>query len=159
MKTLPLVLLVGLADPAGAADAVQDKMAAHVRDTLAAWRLDPVVQDAIKAVNASAVPDFLQEKMKASNGAIVEMIRMDDLMMDDRGLNVGVTDVTSDDWQGDGNGFLKTCPAGATAMDAGDIELEESSQTCEAQVSFTGEDAATGAPIGALTVGLNADAV
>lgn len=185
MKTLLLVLVLGLAGPAAAADAVQDKMAAFVRDTVAAWTADPVVQAAIKAGNAaheglseedilaldtrwrdevghadaptitavSAASDFLREKMKVSNGAIVEMI-----LMDARGLNAGVTDVTSDYWQGDEDKFLKTYPAGATAMDVGDIELDESSQTYQAQVSFTVVDPVTGAPIGALTVGLNADA-
>lgn len=187
MKTLPLVLVLGLASPAVAADAVQEKMAAYVRDSVMAWAADPAVLAAVQAgnaahqglseedilaldtrwrdevghadtptitaVSASAVSDFLRQKMKESNGAIVEVI-----LMDDKGLNVGVTDVTSDYWQGDEDKFLKTYPAGAGAMDLGDVELDESSQTYEAQVSFTIVDPATGAPIGAMTVGLNADA-
>lgn len=48
---------------------------------------------------------------------------------------------------------------GADAVHFSEIEFDESSQSYQAQISMTISDPATGAPIGAMTVGINADAL
>ena len=95
----------------------------------------------------------LRQRVEDSAGVISEII-----LMDDRGLNVAVSAVTSDFWQGDEAKFLETFPKGADAVHIGEVELDESSQTYQVQVSFTVSDVETGAPIGAETLGLNAEA-
>ncbi|MFD2854813.1 hypothetical protein ACFSZS_08595 [Seohaeicola zhoushanensis] len=77
--------------------------------------------------------------------------------MDNRGMNVAVSDVTSDFWQGDEAKFQQTFPRGPAALHVSEVELDESSQIYQAQVSFTVTDA-QGAPVGAVTIGLNAEA-
>lgn len=105
----------------------------------------------INPVLNSAVSEMLRGHVAESQGAITEII-----LMDNRGMNVAVSAVTSDFWQGDEAKYQETFPAGADAVHVGDIELDESSQTYQVQVSFVVSDA-NGMPVGAVTVGLNAE--
>ena len=102
--------------------------------------------------NASA--EFLRAQVEAAGGAISEVFTMDM-----HGLNVAASDTTSDFWQGDEDKFSQTYMMGAGAVHVGDVEFDESSQTYQAQVSITLVDPASGNPVGALTVGINADAL
>lgn len=95
---------------------------------------------------------FLRERVEASGGAITEIF-----VMDARGLNVASSAVTSDYWQGDEEKFTETFPHGGGAVHVSEVEFDESTQTFQAQVSVPLSDPATGAVIGAMTVGLNAD--
>ena len=79
--------------------------------------------------------------------------------MDALGLNVAASDTTSDYWQGDEAKFTETYGVGPDATHLGDIELDESSQSYQGQISMTIVDPATGSAIGAITVGVNADAL
>jgi len=65
--------------------------------------------------------------------------------------------VTSDYWQGDEAKFTQTYAVGSDAVHFSDIDFDESSQSYQAQISFTIIDPASGAPIGAMTVGVLAD--
>ena len=76
--------------------------------------------------------------------------------MDAKGLNVGQSDVTSDYWQGDEAKFQKSFGAGAGAVFVDEAEKDESTQMLQSQASMTIVDE-TGAPIGAITVGINLD--
>jgi len=89
--------------------------------------------------------------VEASGGQITEVF-----VMDAHGLNVASSGVTSDYWQGDEAKFQKTFLAGTGAMFVDDIELDESTQTYLGQVSIVLTDPDTGAVIGAMTIGLNA---
>lgn len=77
--------------------------------------------------------------------------------MDDKGLNVAASDVTSDYWQGDEAKWKSTYAVGAGAVHISEVEFDESSQSYQAQVSVTVVDPDSGAPIGALTVGVNVE--
>lgn len=110
-------------------------------------------QPLIASVMESSFSETLRAHAEASQGVISEII-----VMDNRGMNVALSSVTSDFWQGDEAKYLETYPRGADAMHASDIELDESSQTYQVQVSFTVTDAATGNSIGCVTIGLNAEA-
>ncbi len=78
--------------------------------------------------------------------------------MDALGLNVAASGVTSDYWQGDEDKYSKSYGAGPGAVFVDAIEFDESSQSYQGQVSFSLTDPVTGQMIGAVTVGLNAEA-
>ncbi|MCC6718982.1 MAG: hypothetical protein IT555_13955 [Acetobacteraceae bacterium] len=104
--------------------------------------IDPVlahpVSAALKAVQAD------------SKGLITEIF-----VMDNKGLNVAQSEVTSDYWQGDEAKFQKTFDKGPNAIFVDKVELDESTQEFQAQLSFTLVDPATQASIGAVTVGIS----
>ena len=79
--------------------------------------------------------------------------------MDDKGLNVAQSDVTSDYWQGDEDKWQQTYLVGAGAVHISEVELDDSTQTYQSQVSVTVVDPETNAPIGAITFGINVDAL
>ena len=106
----------------------------------------------IEPVLNNPLSDLLRARAGASQGAITEMF-----VMDDRGLNVAMTGVTSDFWQGDEAKFTETFGKGAGAIHVGEVELDESTQLFQIQVSFTLTDPATGLPVGAMTVALDAE--
>ncbi|MEX0279763.1 MAG: hypothetical protein AB3N13_01090 [Arenibacterium sp.] len=105
----------------------------------------------IDRIAGSDVSQTLRGYVEESQGLITEII-----LMDNRGMNVAVSDVTSDFWQGDEAKYQETYLKGPDAIHVSEIELDESSQTYQAQVSFVVSDPASGKPIGAVTVGLNA---
>lgn len=158
-----------------------------VASDVMSWLADPIVQDAIAAQNAahadldeakiiemdnewraeveaSAKPlidktlanplsAFLREKQGAAGGLITEIF-----VMDNKGLNVGQSDVTSDYWQGDEAKFQKSFGAGAGAVFVDEAEKDESTQILQSQVSVTISDA-SGVPVGAVTIGIDLDAL
>ena len=180
-------LLAGLAAPALAAD-YQSSATQYIKDHVKGWVEAPEILAAIQAQNdANAVlsqaqidsldaawraeidapnkptitpilnnptSDLLRSKIDESNGVIVEAF-----LMDNRGLNVATAGLTSDYWQGDEAKFTETFGKGAGAMQIGEVEFDESSQTYSVQVSFTIKDANTATPIGAMTIALNAEAL
>jgi hypothetical protein len=108
--------------------------------------IDPVLQ--------SAVAEFLRSRVDASGGRITEVF-----IMDQHGLNVAASAMTSDMWQGDEAKFTETYSVGPGAVHFSDVELDESTQRYQAQISLTIVDPATGEPIGAMTVGVDAEAL
>ena len=121
-----------------------------------AWRaeIDAPNKPTITPILSNPTSDLLRSKMDESNGVIVEAF-----LMDNRGLNVATAGLTSDYWQGDEAKFTETFGKGAEAMQIGEVEFDESSQTYSVQVSFTIVEADTATPIGAMTVALNAEAL
>jgi hypothetical protein len=121
-----------------------------------AWRAEvgTAATPHVDAVLANAAADFLRTQVAATGGAITEVFVMDNL-----GLNVAASDVTSDYWQGDEAKFQETFGKGIGAIHISEVEFDESSQSYQAQISFTIVDPATGAAIGAMTVGVDAEAL
>ena len=122
----------------------------------AAWRaeLGQAQQPTIDSVMNNQAADFLRERVAAAGGAITEVF-----VMDAKGLNVAASDTTSDMWQGDEAKFTETFTNGPGAVHLGEIELDQSSQRFQGQISMTLTDPGTGAPIGAITVGVDAEAL
>jgi hypothetical protein len=120
------------------------------------WRAqtDASSKPMIDAVLANALSNFLRQHKDASQGIVTEVF-----VMDNRGLNVGQSDVTSDYWQGDEAKWQKTFQAGANGFFIDEVEMDESTQTFQSQVSVSIVDPATGEVIGAITVGVNIDAL
>ncbi len=187
MKKITLALAIaGLASPAIAVDSTQ-AMTDYARAQMTEWVMVPEVITAIKAQNveteslssdqiiemdttwraeigqpstptidsvlSNAVSEHLMNNVAYSEGRITEVF-----VMDARGLNVGHSAVTSDYWQGDEAKFTETYPVGPDAVHMSEIELDESTQTYQGQVSLSVVDPESGQVIGAVTFGLNAQA-
>lgn len=172
--------------PTAADEAYVAQVNDYVKGKVMAWAVDPAVIDAIKAQNATnagltqsdidaldakwkaeveaadkpmiaatlgnALSKFLADKKTAAGGLITEVF-----VMDSKGLNVGQSDATSDYWQGDEAKFQKSFGAGANAVFVDEVEKDESTQTLQSQVSLTITDPASGAPIGAMTLGIDVE--
>ena len=80
-------------------------------------------------------------------------------IMDNKGLNVGQSDVTSDYWQGDEAKWKKTYKMGPDAIFVDSVEKDESTQMLQSQLNMSIKDPATGKVIGAITVGINVDSL
>ncbi len=77
--------------------------------------------------------------------------------MDNKGLNVGISDVTSDYWQGDEAKFKKTFEKSDYFID--DIEYDDSTQKFQSQISLAIKDPGTKKDIGAITLGIDVEYV
>lgn len=108
----------------------------------------------IDAVLQNAAADFLRDQVEASGGRITEVF-----IMDNHGLNVAASAMTSDMWQGDEAKFIETYSVGADAVHFSDVELDESTQRYQAQISMTIIDPDSGEPIGAMTIGIDAESL
>ena len=95
---------------------------------------------------------YLRDQKEAMDGLVTEVF-----LMDNRGLNVAQSDLTSDYWQGDEAKFQETYGQGAGSIHISEVELDESTGTYQSQVSMVVADPATGAPMGAITFGVNVD--
>jgi hypothetical protein len=108
----------------------------------------------IDAVLGNAVSQYLKQQQDAAGGLVTEIFVMDNL-----GLNVGQSEITSDYMQGDEAKWQKTYLVGPDAIFVDEVEMDESTQAFQAQVSMSIVDPATGEVIGAITVGVNVDAL
>lgn len=183
---LPLAALLAAA-PALAADDFTPALQAYLASDIAPWAADPVLVAAILAQNTvtggydqakidaldqewqatvgtggnalvagvltGPAADFLRAKIAESGGTVTEAF-----VTDAKGLNVAASDMTSDYWQGDEDKFLKVFPA-PDGVFISDVELDESTQRYQGQISLTITDPATGAAIGTLTVGVDAESL
>lgn len=93
---------------------------------------------------------FLRKKKEASNGVIFEIF-----VFDEKGLNVGETDLTQDYNQGDEAKYWKTYGTGSDAIWVDKVGKDGGKNV--SQVSLTIKDPATGKAIGAVTVGIDVD--
>lgn len=157
-----------------------------LNNQVSGWLSDPAIVDAIKAQNAEhaglsdADIDALDKKWRAEaktgSGELIDRVLAKDIskfltgkkegssgifseifVMDDKGLNVGQSDVTSDYMQGDEGKWQKTYQAGPDAVFVDEVEFDDSSQTFQSQVSKTIVDPADGKAIGAITLGINVE--
>ena len=118
------------------------------------WRaeIDAASKPLIESVLHNALSAFLTKKKEEAGGLLTEVF-----VMDDKGLNVGQSDVTSDYWQGDEAKWQKTYKVGPDAIFIDTIEKDESTQQLQAQVSVSIKDPADGKVIGAITIGINVE--
>ncbi len=109
-------------------------------------------QPMIKAILANELSRFLKAEKEKGQGLFTEVF-----VMDNKGLNAGQSDVTSDYWQGDEAKWQKTYLVGANAIHLSDIEKDESTQTFQSQLSLPVVDPADNSVIGAVTIGVNVE--
>jgi hypothetical protein len=118
------------------------------------WRAEVEGQDKslINQVLANDLSNYLKQVSDQAGGLYTEII-----VMDSKGLNAGQSAVTSDYWQGDEDKWSKTYTAGPDAVFVDEVEMDESTQQLQSQVSFSVVDPATNQVIGAITFGVNLD--
>ncbi|MEM1277699.1 MAG: PDC sensor domain-containing protein [Pseudomonadota bacterium] len=97
---------------------------------------------------------ILRDRRELSNGVITEII-----VMDQQGLNVAISDPTSDFYQGDEAKYQETYLRGPGAVHVSELEFDDSTQKIQTQVSMTVVDPENGAPIGAVTFGIDLTAL
>ncbi|GAB2174808.1 hypothetical protein [Dongia sp. agr-C8] len=107
-------------------------------------------QPLIAEMLSSPLSNYLLYLQARSAGLYTEMF-----VMDDKGLNVGQSSVTSDYWQGDEGKFQKTFQVGPDAVFIDEAEFNDDDKTWRAQVNFTVVDPQSGKPIGAATIEMN----
>lgn len=95
---------------------------------------------------------FLKGKKDGANELFSEIF-----VMDNKGLNVGQSDVTSDYMQGDEAKWQKTYSVGPDATFLDEVEFDDSTETFQSQMSATISDGGTA--IGAITLGINIEAL
>jgi hypothetical protein len=106
----------------------------------------------VDTVMGNDLSAFLRKKMEESNGLYTEIF-----VMDNHGLNVGQSGITSDYWQGDEPKWQETYNKGAGSMHISDVEEDESTQTYQSQLSLPILDPADQSVIGAITIGINVE--
>lgn len=118
------------------------------------WRAETAASDRplIDSVLSTELSKLLRDFKNDTQGMVTELF-----VMDNKGLNVGQSDVTSDYWQGDEDKWQKTYLAGPDGVFIDEVEMDESTQTFQSQLSLSIVDPETGEVIGALTVGVNVD--
>ncbi|NRB20363.1 MAG: hypothetical protein HRU33_23210 [Rhodobacteraceae bacterium] len=163
-------------------------MSAYLENEIRSWAHSPILVDAINAQNLltseydqgmidqldlawraeigapstptitpvldNAAAEFLRSQVVASGGRVTEVF-----IMDAHGLNVAASSMTSDMWQGDEAKHAQTYSVGPDAVHFGDVELDESTQSYQGQISLTITDPTTGQAIGAMTIGIDAESL
>lgn len=119
-----------------------------------AWRKETKsgTGEMIEKSLASPASRYLQQQISDAKGLFTEII-----IMDEHGLNVAQSSVTSDYWQGDEAKWQKTYLIGPDAVDISDVEFDESSMTYQVQISVSLVDPGLQKVIGAATVGVDAE--
>lgn len=146
----PVVLEAVRAQNAVTASYSADQIAALDRDWMA--QVGSTSTPLIDQVMTNPAATYLRARQDASGGRITEVILMDAV-----GLNVAVSSVTSDYWQGDEAKHQQTYGLGAGSVHYSAIAMDESTGRYQGQISFTVVDPANGELLGAMTVGVDAE--
>jgi hypothetical protein len=144
--------VVAALNAANAANAAYDQ--AKIDELDKQWRAEvgAAAHPLIDQVMGSSASGKAKSWCDGAGGVVTEVI-----LMDNKGLNVGICDATSDYWQGDEPKFQNTFPKGAGSVFVDEVEQDSSTQKFQVQSSMTVVDPASGQPIGAVTVGLDAE--
>lgn len=116
------------------------------------WRaeLDSDRKSLISATLSNPLSAYLTRIQAHSLGKFIEIF-----VMDDRGLNVGQSNISSDYWQGDEAKWQETYLKGPGAVHLGEAEWKDEIKSWTQQVDVAITDPATGTAIGAATFELN----
>lgn len=116
------------------------------------WRSERKNKDKplISATLSSPLSVYLSRMQGQSLGLFAEIF-----VMDNKGLNVGQSSITSDFWQGDEAKFQKTYPVGANAIFIDEPEWDEKLGIWRVQINKTLTDVTGKKPIGAATIEVN----
>jgi hypothetical protein len=127
---------------------------AAIDDLDARWRVEltRAERPMIEAQLSNPLSLYLKGQQRAAGGLITEIF-----VMDNRGLNVGQSDITSDYWQGDETKWQASFREGVLHIE--EAERDESTQLMQTQASLPIRDSRTGTVIGTITFGVNLDAL
>ncbi len=183
MKAVKIILctlfVLTLAFGVSHAEKAPQKIYDLADSTLAKLGTDPVIVAAVKEQNAkgtslteiqamdekwkgdAGIADYMSALMESDLGKHLRQIQESEpyyseiFVMDNQGANVGMTDKTSDYWQGDEAKFKNSYAGGAGAVFVDEVEFDDSSQAYLVQVSVPVMDG--GKAIGAITFGIDVD--
>ncbi|MCR9074223.1 MAG: hypothetical protein NXI18_21375 [Alphaproteobacteria bacterium] len=145
--TAPVVLSALRSRNAGAGQLDQSEIDALDKQWRAETKNDD--QPLITSVLANPLSSFLYRVQASSVGLFTEVF-----VMDQNGLNVGQSAITSDYWQGDEAKFQKTAGVGPGEVFVDEAEYHEGTHTWRAQINLTIDDE-NGKAAGAITVEVN----
>ena len=116
------------------------------------WLDERGTQDSplIDQVTSTELSQRLAEQQRDSNGLITEII-----VTDRFGLNVGVSEITTDYWQGDEAKFSEAFFNRTNAIYEGQLEYDQSTQGYQVHISSQMRDPASDEIIGVLIIGLD----
>ncbi|WP_205910408.1 hypothetical protein [Rhizobium sp. FKL33] len=116
------------------------------------WRAEREADDQplIAATMSSPLSIYLSRIQGRSLGLYAEIF-----VMDEHGLNVGQSSITSDFWQGDEDKFQKTFDVGNDALFIDEPEWDDEFKIWRSQASMTLSDKDGGGKIGAVTIEFN----
>lgn len=183
VTTRILTMALLLLPLAAVASDLQDKLAAHARSQFPAWVGAPLLVESVRDQNRrharlgradligldnrwraelrvgggplmdatlnNPLAEYLRQVQTMSDGLYTEIF-----VMDEHGLNVAASDVTSDYWQGDEAKYLAIREAGPHAVYVGRVEQDASTQLFQVQVSVPVVDGSR--VIGVVAVGVDA---
>ncbi len=123
-------------------------------------RLDKIWRDEVSRAGGALINEVLTnplsnylKQVKRDNGDLFAEI----YVMDNKGLNVGQSDVTPDYWQGDEGKWRKTFLTGILKVRIGKVKPDKYTRKLQSRVTVTIVDPATDRVIGAVTIGINMD--
>ena len=128
----------------------------HLRHLDRKWieEMETGSRDLIDKVQSSRLSRYLQVVEAKESGFFTEI-----LVMDRVGLNVGVSRVTSDYWQGDEKKYQAVFPPGGEHIFIDRIEYDASTGKFQVQVSVRLHDPVTAEAIGVMTAGIDVEAM
>lgn len=110
----------------------------------------PLVDGVVENPLAARMRKVIEE-----NGGVVTEIGV----IDAQGLSIAQSSTNSDIWQGEEVKFTKTFLVAPDAVFIDEVEFDGSTQSIQSQANFSVADPDTGKVIGAVTVGINVDAL
>jgi len=122
----------------------------------ATWQRE--IDESSRPLIDSVVENSLATRMRKvieNSGIVITEIGV----IDAKGLSIAQSAPNSDIWQGEEVKFTKTFDVGPDAVFIDEVEFDSSTQSMQSQANFTVKDPDTGMPIGAVTVGINVDAL
>ena len=118
------------------------------------WKkeLDKDSQPIISAVMGNDLSAFLKKKKEQSQGLYAEIV-----VMNERGLSAGQSDVTEDYWYGQNDIWTKTFRKGTKSILIGEVQKDESSQKTQSRLSLPVPHSSGKYNVGAITIRLNVE--
>ncbi len=129
---------------------------AQIDEMEATWQKE--IDGSNRPLIDSVVDNPLAARMRKvieGSGVVINEIGV----IDAQGLSIAQSSRNSDIWQGEEVKFTKTFMVGPDAIFVDEVEFDGSTQQMQSQANFTVKDPDTGKPIGAVTVGINVDAL
>jgi ABC-type amino acid transport substrate-binding protein len=131
-----------------------DISAEDIRQLDRKWvrELEAGAPELISQIQASRLSQYLQVVETKEAGLFTEI-----LVMDRVGLNVGISRVTTDYWQGDESKYQEVFPPGGENIFIDRIEYDASTGKFQVQVSIRLHDPTTAEAIGVMTAGIDVE--
>jgi hypothetical protein len=130
----------------------RDRSTADIETLDQQWRRETQAdaKPLISSTLTNPLSAYLTRIQAHSNGMFTEIF-----VMDDKGLNVGQSSISTDYWQGDEDKWQKTYAAGAGSIFIDQPEYNDGTRSWHVQVNLSVDDPATRKVIGAATFEIN----